>query len=90
MARRKGGVIKFADELCLLIVELRSRKLWIEPDISFPLLVRWRAPLYVALGRLCKEREEYSPLGRRVVDALDKLRIVGMRSHVAEWFARGY
>ena len=80
----------FASELMALIADLRARDLWIEPDLSFPFLVRWRAPLYVALGRLCERREEYTHIGRRTMAALNKLRSIGRLSHLSGWFVREF
>lgn len=80
----------FAAELATLIRDLRARGVWIEPDLSWPFLKRYQAPLFVALGRLCKAYEEHTELGDRTHQAIGKLRDIGKRSHLANWFERDF
>jgi hypothetical protein len=75
-----------ARDLFALARDLRAAGVPYEPDLTWPLPVRHRSALYVALGHLCNRYEEHGPLGRRVLAALDWIDRVGARSRWASWF----
>jgi hypothetical protein len=52
--------------------------------------VRHQTALYVALGHLCKREEEYTPLGRRTLEALRWIEALGKRSRWSGWFERAF
>lgn len=76
-------------DLAATIRDIRGAGISYGPDLTFPAIVRHRAPLYVALGTLCQRGEErghHNNLGARILSSLRTIDEIGRRSRYAGWF----